>query len=68
MTEGGLLIPETARKISNKVRIVEVGNKVTKVKKGDVAFRVVDWGTEVIEDNVRYYLMDANSILAYEPK
>lgn len=68
VTDGGLIIPDSVKKISNKVRVVEVGNKVTKVKKGDIAYRVDSWGTEISENNIRYYLLDANAILAYEPE
>lgn len=65
-TEGGLLIPESARKLSNKGEVVEIANRVTKVKKGDVAFRVKDWEGEVELDidGEKHFIMDENAILA----
>lgn len=65
-TEGGLFIPESVRKLSNKGEIVEVGNRVTKVKKGDIGWRVKDWGEEFIINGEKHYLMDESAILALE--
>jgi len=42
-----------------------VGEGVTKVKKGDVGWRVKDWSdTEIIIDGEQYCLMDETAILA----
>jgi chaperonin GroES len=65
-TEGGLFVPESARKLSSKGEIVDIGERVTKVKKGDVAFRVKDWEgeAELIIDGEKHFIMDENAILA----
>lgn len=63
-TEGGLFIPDSVQKLSNKGEIVEVGDKVTKVKKGDIGFRVKDWGEEFIINGEKHYIMEQDAILA----
>lgn len=68
ISDGGILVPESARKISNKVLIVEVGNgtaeKPMRRKKGETAYRVKDWGEEIIIGGELHYLMHQDSILA----
>ena len=68
ISEGGIFVPESARQTNNKGIIVEVGDgtkeKPMKLKKGDVAHRVKDWGTEVIIDGEQYFLMDQDAVLA----
>ncbi len=67
---GGIIVPEAFVKESNKVEIIEVGNgfpnKPMKLKKGDIGFRVKDWGNEIIEDGEKYYLMEASAIIALQ--
>jgi len=65
-TEAGIFIPESVRKLSNKGEIVEVGEGVTKVKKGDIGFRVQDWGEEFIIGGEQHFLMEQDAILALE--
>lgn len=65
-TEAGLFIPESARQLLNKGEIVEVGESVTKVKKGDIGFRVKDWGEEFIIGGEQHFLMEQDAILAVE--
>lgn len=66
ITDGGLFIPENCRKISNKGKVKAVGNLVTKVKEDEVVYRVKDWGTEVIENGVTYFLMNEDALLAID--
>lgn len=66
ISEFGIIIPDSARKLSNKGEIVEVGERVTKVKKGDVAWRVKDWGEEFIVNGEKHYIMEESAILAIE--
>ncbi len=63
-TESGLFIPDNLIKPSNKGEIVEVGERVTKVKKGDVGFRVQGWGEEFIINGEKHYIMEQDAILA----
>lgn len=71
-SEGGILVPLSARKISNKVLIVETGNGTAKepmrLKSGMVGFRVKDWKgdyeTELIIEGEVHYLIEQSSILA----
>ena len=65
ITEGGLLIPDSAKKPSSKVKVVKAGSK-SKVKEGATAYRVENWGTEVIIDGVSHFIMEDNAILAVE--
>jgi chaperonin GroES len=70
VTEGGLYVPETARKVNNKGTIVKVGggtaNKPMLLKPGQKGIRVQDWGTEVILENELHFLMDMDAILTLE--
>ena len=64
VTEGGLVVPDSAKTVNNKGIIVSVGEMVTKVKEGQVGFRVKEWGTEIGIGGESYYLMDETAILA----
>lgn len=70
VTDGGLFIPESARKISNKGEIVQVGggtkDRPMKMKPGMKAYRVQDWGEGVLIGGELHYLMDMDSVLALE--
>ena len=66
VTAGGLFIPDTARTVSNKGEIVEVGERVTKVKKGDIGWRVQGWGEEFIINGEKHFVMEQDAILALE--
>jgi co-chaperonin GroES (HSP10) len=68
-TENGIIIPDSFKKESNKVKIVAVGNGTAKSKMklqaGQIGFRVKDWkGNEVQIEGETYYLMNQDSILA----
>jgi len=70
VSEGGIIVPESARQVSNKVLIVKTGNgtkeKPMKLKPGDTGYRVRDWGTEIMIDGELHFLMDQDAILAKE--
>lgn len=70
ISEGGIYVPLSARRVSNKGIIVATGNGTPKkpmtVKAGQTAIRVKDWGCEVLINGEKHYLMDADSILAVE--
>lgn len=67
VTEGGLIVPESAQKPNNKGVIVKVGNgtkdRPMKLKAGDVAIRVQGWGQEILIDGELHFIMDADAIL-----
>ncbi len=65
-SESGLFLPETAREINNKGTIISIGSKVNGLNKGDVVYRVKNWGEELIIEGEKYFLMDAGSILCKE--
>lgn len=68
ISTGGIYVPESAREVSNKGTIVKVGRgtkeRPMSLKQGDIAYRVKDWGTEVIVDGELHFLMDDSAILA----
>jgi chaperonin GroES len=70
LSEGGIFVPESARRVSNKVRVVKVGNgtlkRPMKLKEGDVGFRVENWGTEVLIGGELHFLLDEGAIIAKE--
>ena len=70
-TSGGIIVSEAHREISNKGEIVDVGSMVTKVKKGDVVFKVksngaASWCHEVDVDGEKLYLFNEDAILSIQ--
>ena len=70
ISEGGILVPESARKENNKMFVIAVG-RGTKERKmifnpGDIVYRVKDWGTPIDIDGERHYIMDQNGIITKE--
>lgn len=70
ISEGGILVPESARRPSNKVHIVKVGNgtkdKPMKLKAGDTGYRVFEWGCPVFVNGELHFIMDMEAIIAKE--
>lgn len=70
VSEGGIFVPESARKESNRGVLVAVGNGAShrkmKLKAGQVVYRVKDWGTPVEIHGEMHYLMEDAAILATE--
>jgi co-chaperonin GroES (HSP10) len=68
VSEGGIFVPLSARKPSNKVMIVKTGNgtkdRPMNLKKGQVGYRVKDWGMDVMIDGELHFIMDSGAILA----
>jgi chaperonin GroES len=69
-SEGGIFVPESARKESNKMLVIAVGNgtkdRKMHLKEKDIVYRVKDWGTPVDIQGERHYIMDQNAIIAKE--
>lgn len=65
---GGIYVSEAHRAVNNKMEVIEVGEglpgKPMRFKKGDVVFRVLNWGQPIQEGEVIYYLMTQESLLA----
>lgn len=70
ITQGGLIVPDSVKPVSNKVKIVEVGGGSVKtpmrLKKGETGFRVKLWGEEILIDGEKHYLMTQQSIIALQ--
>lgn len=68
MSEGGIIVSEAHRAVSNKMKIVEVGNGTKKepmrFKKGDTAFRVKDHGEELLIGGEKYFLIKQSHLIA----
>lgn len=64
VTDGGIFIPDSCRGLSDRGEVKAVGSFVTKVKAGEIAHRVKDWGVELIEGGIKYYIMHEDSLLA----
>lgn len=68
-TQGGILVPMTARERNNKATIVSVGNGTKKrpmgYKAGDVIHHIKDCGTELIENGDKLFIIDDVDILAF---
>lgn len=66
ISEGGIYVPETARKDSNKLMVVKAGSSMKNYKEGQVIYRVQDHGTEVMINGEKYFLIDKTALLATE--
>lgn len=68
ISAGGIIVPDSYKAISNKVKIVKVGNgtkeKPMRLKEGQLGHRVKSWGIEIEINSEKYYLMDQESIIA----
>jgi chaperonin GroES len=70
VSAGGIIVPDSCKKVSNKVLVVKTGNgtkeKPMKVKAGDIAYRVFECGCPVEIDWQLHFIMDSEAILAKE--
>lgn len=68
LSEGGIVVPKSFQKPSNKVEVMAVGpgiaGKPMAFSPGQIAFRVKDWGTEIWENGVQYFIMNQEALLA----
>lgn len=68
VSKGGIIVPESFRKESDKGQIISVGNGTKKnkmqFKGGEIVFRVHEWGDAIEENGERFYLMNQDTILA----
>lgn len=63
-TEGGLFVPDSVKKPSNKVLVTSIGDRVTRVKEGQSGFRVKDWGHDVLIDGELHFIMNEAALIA----
>lgn len=63
-SDGGLIVPDTVKKPSNKVRVISIGGNVTRVKEGQTGWRVKDWGVDVLVDGELHFIMNEAAILS----
>lgn len=70
MSSGGIIVAESFRAESNRGKVIAVGvgtkDKPMQFKAGDVVYRVQGHGEPVDIEGERHYMMDQNTILAYE--
>lgn len=70
VTESGLFIPDMARKETDRVTIVKVGNgtpsRPMKLKEGQTGYRVHKWGQPVEYKGELHYIMEDAAIIALD--
>ena len=70
VSAAGIIVPDSYRKDGCKVEIIDVGNGTKKrpmrLKKGQIGFRIKDWGVPIEDNGDKYYLMEDVTILATE--
>lgn len=68
ISEGGIIVSEAHRAVSNKMQIIAVGKGTKKepmqFKKGDTAFRVKDHGEEILIDGEKHFLIKQSHLIA----
>lgn len=64
ITEGGLEVPDSYKRISNKGTVILTGNAVKDIKSGDIVFRCKDWGDAMIFKGELVFCIDEKAILA----
>lgn len=69
-TDGGLFVPDSCKKPSNRVLLVAVGNGTKKkpmtLKAGQSGFRVKEWGIPVEHDGELHFIMNQSAIIALQ--
>ncbi|WP_025270477.1 co-chaperone GroES [Hippea sp. KM1] len=63
-TESGIIIPDTAKEKPQQGKVVEVGEDVETVKKGDVIVFEKYAGNEIKLDDKRYVILKEDEVLA----
>lgn len=67
-SSGGIIVSEAHREMSNKMRVIAVGNGTAKekmqFKKDDVVFRVQNHGDEIIIDGEKHFLIKQSHLIA----
>lgn len=70
ISQQGIIVPDSYKKDSNRVTIVAVGNGTKKrpmhLKAGQIGYRVMNWGLAFEDGGEKFYVMDADAILAVE--
>lgn len=70
VSEGGIIVPDSVKKDSNRLLVIAVGNgtkdRKMQFKAGQTVFRVKDWGEPIDIQGERHYLMDQAAVLATE--
>ena len=70
VSAGGIFVPDSARKPSNKVTIVSVGkgskDRPMKLKPGSTGYRAFELGLSIMIDGQLHYIMDMDAIIAQE--
>lgn len=70
-SDGGIIVPESFQKVSDKGLVVAVGlgskRKPMRLKPGQIAYRVHGWSTsEVMIDGELHYIMNQDAIIALQ--
>lgn len=68
ISEGGIIVPDSYKKDSNKVEVVAVGNGTTlrpmRRKVGEIGYRVKDHGVEILVNGEKHFILDQSWIIA----
>ncbi len=68
VSSGGIFVPETAREVSNKMKVVSVGSgtkeRPMEFKEGDTVFRVKGRGTEVEIGGELHFIVKSSWLIA----
>ena len=65
---GGIIVPDSVKKVSNKMKVVKVGKgtpvKPMSIKESQTIIRMRGLGTEVLIDGQLHFLIDSSMVLA----
>lgn len=68
VSDGGIIVPDSAKKPSQKVEVIAVGNGTAKepmrLNPGDIGHRVKDTGTEIEINGELYFIVKQAWIIA----
>ena len=64
MTDGGIVVPETAQELGDKAIVVELGSKAEGVEVGQEVIIGKYAGTEVVAEGCSYLILRAEDVLA----
>lgn len=60
----GIVLPDSASQKPTKFKVVDVGDDVLEVKINDIVLIDVYTGTEIIQENIKYRIVEEDEILA----
>lgn len=60
----GIMLPDSAQQKPTKFKVVDIGDDVLEVKVGDIVLIDTYTGTEIVQEKIKYRIVEEEEILA----